>query len=104
MDDSPAVISPPGGPPGLNMRRSTMQGPPGGGEWHPEAEGWRRAAGPPQEWRGPPVPAAEEHVPPSPRRQANSWASQARPETFFIFLGRLCLPGCCASRSDATSF
>ena len=78
VDDSPAVISPPGGPPGLNMRRSALQGPPGGGEWHPDAEGWRRTGGPPQEWRGPPGPIVEDDVPTSPRRQANSWASQVR--------------------------
>lgn len=78
MDDSPAVISPPGGPPGLNMRRGPSEGPPPGVEWHPGSEGWRRAGGPPQEWRGPPGPMGEEEEAMSPRRHNSARASQVR--------------------------
>ena len=78
MDDSPPVMSPPGGPPGLNMRRAAMEGPPGSGEWHPGSEGWRRAGGPPQEWRGPAGPMAEEDEALSPRRHGSARVSQVR--------------------------
>ena len=76
MDDSPPVISPPGGPPGLNMRRAAMEGPPGSGEWHPGSEGWRRAGVPPQEWRGPPGAMGEEDEALSPRRHGSARVSQ----------------------------
>lgn len=75
VDDSPPVISPPGGPPGLNMRRAAMEGPPGSGEWHPGSEGWRRAGGP-QEWRGPAGPMGEEDEALSPRRHGSARVSQ----------------------------
>ena len=78
MDDSPPVISPPGGPPGLNMRRAAMEGPPGSGEWHPGSEGWRRAGMPPQEWRGPPGAMGEEDEALSPRRHGSARVSQVR--------------------------
>ena len=53
-----------------------MDGPPGSGEWHPGSEGWRRAGGPPQEWRGPPGPMGEEDEALSPRRHGSARVSQ----------------------------
>ena len=85
VDDSPAVISPPGGPPGLNMRRGPPDGPPGTGEWHPGSEGWRRAGVPPQEWRGPPGPMAEDDEAMSPRRHGSGRPSQVSPNTIIEY-------------------
>lgn len=64
MDDAPTISPPSGlpGPPGLNVRRPPMEGPPGP-DWQPRDQ-WRRG-GPPQEWRG----GFEEEEPASPRRR-----------------------------------
>ena len=86
VDDSPAVISPPGGPPGLNMRRGPLDGPPGTGEWHPGSEGWRRAGGPPQEWRGPPGPMGEDDAEAmSPRRHGSGRPSQVNTDCLLAY-------------------
>ena len=72
MDDALAISPPSGlpGPPGLNLRRPPMEGPPGP-EWQSRDQ-WRRG-GPPQEWRG----GLEEEEPASPRRQRDARPSQA---------------------------
>ncbi|KAK9915629.1 hypothetical protein WJX75_001723 [Coccomyxa subellipsoidea] len=71
VDDALAISPPSGlpGPPGLNLRRPPMEGPPGP-EWQPRDQ-WRRG-GPPQEWRG----GLEEEEPASPRRQRDARPSQ----------------------------
>ncbi|EIE27041.1 hypothetical protein COCSUDRAFT_55067 [Coccomyxa subellipsoidea C-169] len=79
VDDAPAISPPSGlpGPPGLNVCRPPMEGPPGP-DWQPRDQ-WRRG-GPQQEWRG----GFEEEEPASPRRrdtrpsQANNLADLDR--------------------------